>query len=225
MSSLLEMSERDVQVKEEMNMLELRLSRLHRLIEQAVVQINQCTERRNQLLQDQQEISEKRLALLRDATSSMHSSHSSISDMHAPNAQERDATGPTASHTTSATTHTSKISSQSRLSSQDTDTPGGSLSKADWLAKFSSYLPPEMHEKDQSATDTATEKDSPPSPLRPTRHPLRSPRVSLSEPQEDSALGEESSTGVQPQREDSVTVRYVGSFNPKVVSSLYKLPH
>ena len=43
------LSEREEHVKQEMTSMELRLTRLHRLLEQAVSQINQCTERRNQV--------------------------------------------------------------------------------------------------------------------------------------------------------------------------------
>ena len=50
MTELLQLSEREEQIKQEAMSMELRLTRLHRLLEQAVVQISKCTERRTQVV-------------------------------------------------------------------------------------------------------------------------------------------------------------------------------
>ncbi|XP_005094414.1 zinc finger protein 106 [Aplysia californica] len=211
MAELLLLSEREEHVKQEMTNMELRLTRLHRLLEQAVTQINKCTERRNQLLEEEQDLSKKRLTLLRDATSSKQSMRSSVSDLHNSSllseVSQQDSQGPQSSRSTTtsvitapttsvvststATTQGSTQVAPGSASSDEPYIPGTALSKADWLAKFSSYLPPDMVSGSQSKK--TQEKDSSSLSKQTFRSPLTSPRVSISEPQvEDVVMADRS---------------------------------
>ncbi|XP_059179449.1 microtubule-associated protein futsch-like isoform X2 [Physella acuta] len=130
LSELLTLSEREGDIKQEMMSMELRLTRLHRLLEQAVVQINKCTERRNQLLEEEQELSNRRISLLRDAAKQ----HGRSDKPDTTSSSGLSSNGAPPALLTTAKTPASEAPDIS---------PNTSLSRADWLAKFSSYLPPE----------------------------------------------------------------------------------
>ncbi|KAI8784360.1 zinc finger protein 106 [Biomphalaria glabrata] len=138
---LLSLSEREEDIKQEMVSLDLRLTRLHRLLEQAVAQINKCTERRNQLLEETQVISTKRITLLRETAAVRLRGKSKE---HTPNA--------TLEASRSKESSSKPADSTSLTPSDGQGNSGTTLSKEDWLAKFSSFLPPETVLKDKVST-------------------------------------------------------------------------
>ncbi|RUS85489.1 hypothetical protein EGW08_006765 [Elysia chlorotica] len=162
MAELLLLSEREEQIKQESMSMELRLTRLHRLLEQAVVQINKCTERRAQLQEEEKEISKKRLSLLRgiakgkisgsSTTSVSQNQSSTIPSIETRNAEpaiDSVLLGKLATETFPAS-HSSALTATSSTSEKSQS--ASSLSRADWLAKFSSFLPPDpTREKENSA--------------------------------------------------------------------------
>lgn len=178
MRELLEISEREENLKHEKVNLDLRLRRLHKLLEQAVVQINKCTERRNQLHKEEQELSRQRLSLLREAASLNpksdmmsvnkqlsgfeHTSRTHFQNMETDCSNDATSTG-SLSYSTQGPSQSSTIAAASKpfvqtssLTSTIEDKPQGtSLSKADWLAKFSSFLPCQPNrEGDQMTSDS-----------------------------------------------------------------------
>ncbi|CAG5118663.1 unnamed protein product, partial [Candidula unifasciata] len=161
MSELLILSEREEDIKQEKMTLDLRLSRLHKLLEQAVLQINQCTERRKQLHEEEQELSRQRLSLLREAATHKKSSAEDLTT--AESAGKCDSEGrPQISSTSQSVMQNSDnrspgpciSSAQTSVagSSTNENPQGASLSRDDWLAKFSSYLPCDRGREDNSAT-------------------------------------------------------------------------
>ncbi|GFR87587.1 zinc finger protein 106, partial [Elysia marginata] len=155
MAELLYLSEREEQIKQESRSMELRLTRLHRLLEQAVVQINKCTERRTQLQEEEKDISNKRLALLRDAAKGRASGASSTtSSLNPPAAvlseESRKTEAPIDSVSLGKLAAAPVTSSLlSTPSTSVTSSTASSLSKADWLAKFASFLPPDPTQEEE----------------------------------------------------------------------------
>ncbi|GFN97134.1 Zinc finger protein 106-like [Plakobranchus ocellatus] len=161
MVELLQLSEREEQIKQEAMNMELRLTRLHRLLEQAVVQINKCTERRTQLLEEEKEISNKRLSLLRGAArgktsmSSTSSQKTVLSMDSAVTNTEASIERLTQGHLAVAPLQPSHTST-TKAPTLPTLSPSSSMSRADWLAKFASFLPPDPTlEKERQFTSAA----------------------------------------------------------------------
>ncbi|CAL1538533.1 unnamed protein product, partial [Lymnaea stagnalis] len=165
---LLSLSEREEEVKQEMMNMDLRLTRLHKLLEQAVVQINKCTERRTQLLGESQEISNKRMTLLRETAAvkqkdktGRHWAGSTevLSEMN----RNQSACAPeeiTGSKSSTATTTT--LSSTQNIYGESNVIVGTTLSRADWLAKFSSFLPPDTAGKRNNVSGSEHLSEIPP---------------------------------------------------------------
>ncbi|KAH9515772.1 hypothetical protein Btru_011973 [Bulinus truncatus] len=152
---LLTLSEREEEIKQEMVSLDLRLSRLHRLLEQAVSQINKCTERRSQLLEETQVMSNKRITLLRENAAARLRGKTKNSVLNVSSSLTfPDQPGVSIS----SSNCNSPLYAQSALENSmhnEQRKSGTTLSKEDWLAKFSSFLPPESVFRDKSPAQPA----------------------------------------------------------------------
>lgn len=161
---LLSLSEREEDIKQEMMNMDLRLTRLHKLLEQAVVQINKCTERRSQLQEESQEISNRRISLLRETAAGTlkdkASRHGTCSSdfLLETNINQSLCVAEGNSSSKSSTTLSSTSGDSNVIH-------GTTLTRADWLAKFSSFLPLDTAVKRKNVSGSQHQSVIPPENL------------------------------------------------------------